>query len=72
MKYLLLALSVTSSVAMATQMEGFGANYYQDDSSIPNYDTSKSLVPNVIIGDNVYTMEFSSLIDIAKNYWRDC
>ncbi|EMJ3206355.1 hypothetical protein V7N61_001600 [Salmonella enterica] len=66
MKYLLLALSVTSSVAMATQMEGFGANYYQDDSSIPNYDTSKSLVPNVIIGDNVYTMEFSSLIDIAK------
>lgn len=66
MKYLILALSITSSVAMATQMEGFGANYYQDDSSIPNYDTNKSLVPDVIVGDNVYTMEFSSLTDIAK------
>lgn len=66
MKYLLLALSVISFVAMATQMEGFGANYYQDDSSIPSYDTSKSLVPNVIVGDNVYTMEFSNLINIAK------
>jgi len=66
MKYLLLALSVTSSVATATQMEGFGTNYYQGDSSIPYYDTNKSLVPNVIVGDNVYTMEFSSLLDIAK------
>ncbi|WP_241607510.1 hypothetical protein [Rosenbergiella australiborealis] len=66
MKYLILALSITSSVAMATQMEGFGANYYHDDLSPPNYDTNKNLVPDVIVGDNVYTMEFSSLTDIAK------
>ncbi|QKJ87637.1 hypothetical protein PMPD1_2698 [Paramixta manurensis] len=66
MKYLLLTLCILSSVAMATQMEGFGANYYQDDSSIPNYNTNKNLAPDVIVGDDVYAMEFSSLTDIAK------
>lgn len=66
MKYFLLALSITSSVAMATQMEGFGTNYYQDDSSIPNYDTNKNLEPDIIVGGNVYVMEFSRLADIAK------
>ncbi|MGK3141655.1 hypothetical protein [Pantoea sp. C2G6] len=66
MRYILLAFSVTSSVAMAAQMESFGANYYQDDSSIINYDTNKNLVPDVIVGDHAYSMEFSSLTDIAK------
>lgn len=67
MKYLLLILSLFSSVTMARQMEGFGANYYQDDSFIPEYDTNKNFVPDVIIGNNVYVMEFNSLADIAKN-----
>lgn len=67
MKYLPLVLSVIPSAAMATQMEGFGANYYQHDSSIPAYDTSKNLMPEVIVGNNTYVMEFSSLADIAKN-----
>lgn len=66
MKYLLFALCVTSCVATATQMEGFGASYYQDDSSISDYDTHKSLVPSIIVGDNVYTMELSRLTDMAK------
>ncbi|WLS80345.1 hypothetical protein Q3V30_07640 [Erwinia pyri] len=66
MKYLLLILSLFSSVTTARQMEGFGANYYQDDSFIPEYDTNKNFVPDVIIGNNVYVMEFNSLADIAK------
>lgn len=66
MKYLPLVLAIASPVAMATQMEGFGANYYRDDSSIPNYDTNKGLVPNVIVGDNVFVLEFNNLTDIAK------
>lgn len=66
MKYLLFALCVTSCVATATQMKGFGASYYQDDLSIPDYDTHKSLVPSIIVGDNIYTMELSRLTDMAK------
>ncbi|WP_223812707.1 MULTISPECIES: hypothetical protein [unclassified Pantoea] len=66
MKYLLFALCVTSCVATATQMEGFGASYYQDDLSIPDYDPHKSLVPDIIVGDNIYTMELSRLTDMAK------
>lgn len=68
MKYIVLALAVMASPSvMAIQMEGFGANYYQDNSSIQNHSTHKGLTPNVIVGDNIFTMEFSSLADIAKN-----
>jgi len=67
MKYIFLALTtMVSPAVMAVQMEGFGANYYQDDSSIPNYETNKGLTPDIIVGDNIFTMEFSSLADIAK------
>lgn len=66
MKYLMLALFINSFVAMATQMDGFGANYYQDDSSISYQDTRKYLVPDVIIGDHAYAMEFSRLTEIAE------
>ena len=67
MKFLLLVIAITSPVAMAAQMEGFGSNYYHDDPSITNFDTNKVLAPEVIVGDNAYVMEFSSLTDIAKN-----
>lgn len=67
MKYIILALAAMASpVAMSMQMTGFGANYYQDDSSIPNYDTNKNLSPYVIVGDSIFVMEFSNLADIAK------
>lgn len=66
MKYLLVLAAVVSPVGMATQMEGFGANYDQDDSYIANYDTNKGLAPEVIIGDSIFVMEFSRLSDIAK------
>lgn len=66
MKYLLFAITITSSVAMATQMEGFGTHYYQDNASITNYNTDQNLVPDIIVGDNAYVMEFSRLADIAK------
>ena len=66
MKYLLPILAITPPVAIAKQMEGFGANYYQDDLSISQYDTNKGLVPDIIIGDNIFVMEFSHLADITK------
>lgn len=67
MKYLIISVTLLfSSVAIATQMEGFGAYYYQDDPAIPNFDTRKGLAPDVIIGDNFFVMEFSRLTDIAK------
>lgn len=67
MKYIAVALAVMASpAAMAMQMQGFGANYYQDDASVPEYDTNKDLSPHVIIGDNMFVMEYSTLADIAK------
>lgn len=65
MKHFLFVLAIVPLFAMAKQMEGFGANYY-NDSSVTNYDVTKNLVPDVIVGDEIYTMEFSSLTDIAK------
>lgn len=67
MKYFLLALFINSSVAMAMQMDGFGARYYQDDASVIYQDTRKHLVPDVIIGDHTYAMEFSRLTEIAES-----
>lgn len=67
MKYIVVALTVMASpAAMSMQMEGFGANYYQDDASVPEYDTNKDLSPYVIVGDNMFVMEYSTLADIAK------
>ncbi|MGK6326181.1 hypothetical protein ACMGEE_03620 [Erwinia sp. DT-104] len=67
MKNIALALAVMASpAAMSMQMEGFGANYYQDDASVPEYNTNKDLSPHVIVGDKVFVMEYSPLADIAK------
>jgi hypothetical protein len=66
MKKFLVGLLIVSPVAMATQMQGFGATYYQDDSTITDYSTNRSLVPNVVVGDNTYVMENSSLSNIAR------
>lgn len=67
MRYIAIALAViVSPTAMSMQMEGFGANYYQDDASVPEYDTNKDLSPLVIVGDNIFVMEYSTLADIAK------
>ncbi|MEW5289435.1 hypothetical protein ABW286_09615 [Erwinia papayae] len=67
MKYIAIALAIiTSPAAMSMQMEGFGANYYQDDASVPEYDTNKDLSPLVIVGNNIFVMEYSTLADIAK------
>ncbi len=65
-KHLLLAILVTSPVAIATQMEGFGSHYYLEDSSVTDIETRKGLVPDVIVGGNSLIMEFSRLEDIAK------
>lgn len=66
MKYVPLGLAlVFSPVTVATQMEGLGAKYY-DDVSVINHVSNKGLVPEVIIGDRLFIMEFSWLKDIAK------
>ena len=58
--------AIASTAAMATQMEGFGAWYYQDDPSIPAYDSQKVLTPDISLGEHIFVMEFSNLADIAK------
>ncbi|NUU69140.1 hypothetical protein HQN64_24030 [Enterobacteriaceae bacterium BIT-l23] len=63
--FFVLAAAV-SPVVMAMQMEGFGASYYHDDSSIISHDANKNLVPDVIVGSDIFVMEFSHLADIAK------
>ena len=67
MKYIAIVLAVMASpAAKSMQMEGFGANYYQDDASIHEYATDKDLSPRIIVGDNMFFMEYSPLADIAK------
>jgi len=66
MKNFLLIISMMPFIVSARQMEGFGANYYHDDLSIPNYYTYKKLVPNIRIGNHTFVMEFSNLSKIAK------
>ncbi|MDU1574556.1 MAG: hypothetical protein E6868_15030 [Pantoea sp.] len=67
MKLLFLIVSTLAvPVALAEKMEGFAANYYQDDPFIPSYSISKNLAPEIIIGNDIFFMEFSSLTDIAK------
>ncbi|NUU69195.1 hypothetical protein HQN64_24365 [Enterobacteriaceae bacterium BIT-l23] len=48
-------------------MEGFGADYYHDDSSVISHDANKNLVPDVIVGSDFFVMEFIRLADIAKD-----
>lgn len=62
----LLIITIFSPAVMAAQMTGFGASYYDDKSSVTYHDTRKELVPEVIIGDRLFAMEFSRLEDIAK------
>lgn len=67
MKYIAVVLAVMASpAAMSVQMEGFGANYYLDDSSVHEYDTHRVISPRVIVGDRMFVMEYSMLTDIAE------
>lgn len=52
-------------------MKGFGANYYDNakasSTSFFHQDTDREITPNIVIGDNLFTMEFSTIDDIAKS-----
>lgn len=63
---LIISLAIFSPVLMANPMTGFGANYYDEESSVTYYDTHKDLVPKVVIGDRLFPFEVSRLTDIAK------
>lgn len=63
---LIIFVAVFSSVLMAKPMTGFGANYYNEESSVIYYSTHKDLVPKVVIGDRLFLFEVSCLTDIAK------
>jgi len=68
MRYIPLVLILSTSICFATPMKGFGARYYDEDNetSLPTYYTDKELIPNVIIGNNQYSMEASTLTDISN------
>lgn len=65
-RFFLIAAVLAAPVALAEKMEGFAANYYQDDPSIPSYTVTKNLAPEIIVGDDIFVMEFSRLSDISK------
>lgn len=69
MKYTLLILILLSNACFAARMQGFGAKYYDEDTEnyLDEHDTTKSLIPDVIIGRDSYVMESSTLDDIAKH-----
>ncbi len=69
MKYIPLVLILSTSICFATPMKGFGARYYDEDTetSLPTYNTDKELIPNIIIGNNQYSMETNTLTDISNH-----
>ena len=68
MKYIPLVLILSTSICFATPMKGFGARYYDEntETSLPTYYTDKQLIPNIIIGNNQYSMETNTLADISN------
>ena len=52
MKYILLVLILLGNACFAARMKGFGARYYDEDteSYSEEYDTNKSLIPDIIMG----------------------
>lgn len=66
MKIALLIMMVTSSLAMATPMRGFGSYYYLDNPPLAKFITKKDLAPDIVIGGRRFIMETSQLADIAQ------
>lgn len=69
MKKRLAGILLFSNMALATQMSGFGAQYYESDKqpSVQEYETQKDLMPEIIIGEELYTLERSRLSDISRS-----
>lgn len=69
MKKRLAGILLFSNMALATQMSGFGAHYYESDKppSVQEYQTQEDLTPEIIVGDVLYTLEMSRLSDISRS-----
>lgn len=69
MRYLLVLLILIVNTCMADAMKGFGARYYDEDTEVysDTQNTDKDLIPNIVIGGDIYKLESSSLGNIAKN-----
>lgn len=69
MKYMLALLFLIYDSSYAEPMKGFGARYYDKDTE--NYSetrrTNKDLIPDIVISNNKYKLESSSLKRIAKD-----
>ena len=69
MKKRLAGILLFSNMALATQMSGFGANYYERDTPLPvqERDTQDVITPEIIVGESLYTLEVSQLNEIARS-----
>ena len=71
MKKLFICLSFICHASLASEMTGFGANYYDvhtDNSHfILNKETTRKISPDIVVGDNLFMMAFSSLGELAKS-----
>lgn len=69
MKKRLAGILLFSNMALATQMSGFGANYYERDTPLPVQEriTKDFITPEIIVGDGLYTLEMSPLSAISRS-----
>lgn len=69
MKIRLAGMLLFSNIALAAQMSGFGANYYESNTPQPTrtIDTQDDITPEIIVGENIYTLEMSQLSEISHS-----
>ena len=71
MKKLFICISIICNTSLASEMTGFGANYYDDDTDNSNFtlnkETTRKISPDIVVGDNLFMMAFNTLDELAKS-----
>lgn len=71
MKKLFICISLICNTSLASEMTGFGANYYDNDADNSNFilnkETTRKISPDIVVGDNLFMMAFSTLDELAKS-----
>lgn len=69
MKYVPLILILGSNICSAVSMQGFGARYYDDITETYSdvHETSKDLIPVIVVSSKEYKFEVSTVESIAKS-----
>lgn len=71
MKKLFIFIYFICNTSLASEMTGFGASYYDDDTDNSNFifnkERSRKISPDIVVGDNLFMMAFSTLDELAKS-----